>query len=281
MALIASNHIRHGSNIGQPMTRREGVAKVTGTARYAADNHPSGMLYAVMAVSSIARGRVASLNTAAAKAHPGVVEVMTPANVPALAIHPHDKNGPFDFRMDTLQDDRVRYANQPVAVVIADTLEAAAEGAMLLAPAYEAELPTVSLDQGPRYVPPAVGVGSPPQESRGDVASGLASAVKRIEAVYETPPQYHNPLEPHAVVAQWDGDRLIVDTPSQGLVMAQMRISGLFGIAPDKILIRSPYLGGGFGCKGLIMGPQVLGILAARLVNRPVKLVLNREQMFG
>ncbi len=281
MALITSDHIRHGSNIGQPMTRREGVAKVTGAARYAADNHPPGMLHAVMAVSRIARGSVTGLNIAAAKAHPGVVEVMTPANVPPLAMHPDERRTPFDFKMDVLQDDGVRYANQPIAVVIAETLEAATEGAILLAPVYKAEPPATSLDQGPRYVPPAVGVGSPPHESRGDIASGLAAAVKRIDAVYETPAQYHNPLEPHAVVAQWDGDRLVVDTPSQGMAMTQMRLSALFGIAPGNILVRSPYIGGGFGCKGLLMGPPVLGILAARLVKRPVKLVLSREQMFG
>jgi xanthine dehydrogenase YagR molybdenum-binding subunit len=281
MALLTPAHIRHGSNIGQPMTRREGVLKVTGAAIYAADNHPPGMLHAVMAVSSIARGRVASLGIDAAKAHPGVVEVMTPANVPALAIHPDEKRTPFDFKMDLLQDDRVRYANQPIAVVIAETLEAAAEGAALLAPAYEAEPPTVSLSEGPRYVPPAVGIGAPPHQAHGDVASGLASAAKRVKALYETPAQYHNPLEPHAIVAQWDGGRLILDTPSQGMAMAQMRLSALLGIPPGNILIRSPYLGGGFGCKGILMGPQVLGILAARLVNRPVKLVLRREQMFG
>jgi xanthine dehydrogenase YagR molybdenum-binding subunit len=281
MALITPTHIRHGSNIGQPMTRREGVLKVTGAARYAADNHPPGMLHAVMAVSSVARGRVTSLNIDAAKAHTGVVEVMTPANVPPLAIHPDDKNTPFDFKIDTLQDENVRYANQPIAVVIADTLEAATEAATLLAPAFTAEPTTVTLDQGPRFVPPAVGIGAPPREARGDVVSGLASASKRVDAVYETPAQYHNPIEPHAIVAQWDGDRLILDTPSQGMAMAQMRLSALFGISPDNILIRSPYLGGGFGCKGIIQGPQVLGILAARLVNRPVKLVLRREQMFG
>src|SRR5260370_10963967 len=87
-------------------------------------------------------------------------------------------------------------------------------------------------------------------------------------------------MEPHAIVAAGDGDRLSVDTPSQGLAMAQTRIAGLFGIPPENILIRSPFLGGGFGCKGLLSGPQVLGIMAARLVDRPVKLVLRREQMF-
>ena len=88
-------------------------------------------------------------------------------------------------------------------------------------------------------------------------------------------------MEPHAIVASWDGDTLSIDTPSQGLVMAQGRIAGLFGISPDKIHIRSPFLGGGFGSKGLMSGPQVLGILARKLVGRPVKLVLRREQMYG
>jgi xanthine dehydrogenase YagR molybdenum-binding subunit len=114
-----------------------------------------------------------------------------------------------------------------------------------------------------------------------DVDAGLAAAEHRIEAVYETPAQYHNAMEPHAIVATWDGDRLSVDTPSQGLAWAQARIAGLFGIPPENILIRSPFLGGGFGSKGMISGPQVLGILAARLVGRPVKLVLRREQMYG
>src|SRR5260370_14716163 len=88
-------------------------------------------------------------------------------------------------------------------------------------------------------------------------------------------------MEPHAIVAAWDGDTLSIDTPSQGLAMAKGRIAGLFGISPEKIHIRSRYLGGGFGSKGLISGPQILGILAARMVGRPVKLVLRREQMYG
>src|SRR5258705_132222 len=113
------------------------------------------------------------------------------------------------------------------------------------------------------------------------VMAGLAAASKRIDAIYETHAQYHNAMEPHAIVVVWDGDGLSIDTPSQGLAMAQGRIAGLFGIAPNKIHIRSPYLGGGFGSKGLISGPQILGILAARLVGQPVKLVLRREHMYG
>src|SRR5712664_4349051 len=95
----APAHIRHGSNIGQPLTRRDGVLKVTGAARYAAAHHPPGMLYAVLAVSSIARGRVAFLDVAAAKAHPGVVEVITPANRPPLAQDPDERSDLFTFRL--------------------------------------------------------------------------------------------------------------------------------------------------------------------------------------
>lgn len=272
---------RHGASVGQPLTRRDGLLKVTGEARYAADNHPPGMLHAVVAVSSVARGRVTFLDVSATKALPGVIEVMTPANRPPLALDPDAKLHPFMFRLDLLQNDRVRYAGQPIAVVIAETLEVATEGATLLSPRYDAEPANVELDVGPTFVPPVIGPGYPSEAHHGDVEAGLAAARHRIEAVYETSAQYHNAMEPHAIVAEWDGDCLTVDTPSQGLAWAQERISGLLGIPLEDIHIRSPFLGGGFGSKGLMSGPQVLGILAARLVGRPVKLVLRRDQMYG
>ena len=152
------------------------------------------MLHAVLAVSSIARGRVTFLDVQAAKNHPGVVDVMTPANRPPLAEDPDAKTNPFMFRLDLLQNDQVRYANQPIAVVIAETLEAATEGAALLAPRYEALPARVGLDADESFVPPAVGVGNPAEMRRGDVEAGLAAASKRIEATYETPaavPQCH------------------------------------------------------------------------------------------
>ena len=278
---IAYEQARHGSSIGQPLTRRDGVLKVTGAATYAADNRPDGLLHAVVAVSRIARGRVSGLDVAAAKAHPGVVEVMTGANAPRLAQDPDAKDNPFMFRLDLLQNDRVRYAHQPIAVVIAETLEVATEGAALLAPRYEVEPARIGLDVAEPHEPPAVGAGDKTGAARGDVEARLAAAERRVEAVYETPAQYHNALEPHSIVARWEGERLIVDTPSQGLAMAQMRLAGLFGLDPKNVLVRSPFLGGGFGSKGFLSGPQVLGVMAAKLVGRPVKLVLRREQMFG
>ena len=277
----APSRTRHGSNIGQPLTRLDGLLKVTGAARYAADNHPPGLLHAVTAVSSIARGRVISMNLAAARAHPGVVDIMTPANAPPLARDPDLTDEPFMFKLDLLQNDLVRYANQPIAVVIAETLEAATEGAALLHPTYAAEPARAGLDAVAWFVPKVVGPGEPAEAGKGDLATGLSAAARRLDATYETPAQYHNAMEPHAIVASWNGDSVIVDTPSQGMSMAQSRIAGLFGIDPGNVHIRSPFLGGGFGSKGMISAPQVLGIMAARLVGRPVKLVMRREQMYG
>ncbi len=277
----APAHVRHGSNIGQPLTRRDGILKVTGGARYAADNHPAGMAYAVMAVSSITRGRLVSLDVEAAKTQPGVIAVMTPWNAPRLAADPDGKDIPFSFKLDVLQSDVVRYPNQPIAVVVAETLEAATAAAELLSPRYEAEPARVGLDADEAFVPPIVGPGKPATVQHGDLEAGLASASRRIEATYETPAQYHNAMETHAVVARWEGDTLSLDLPSQALALTQMRLAQLFGIPAEKIHIRSPFLGGGFGSKAGVSGPQVLGIMAARLVGRPVKLALRREQMFG
>src|SRR6202166_3033566 len=170
----APAHVRHGSNIGQPLTRRDGVLKVKGEARYAADNHPPGMLHAVLAVASIARGRVTFLDVQAAKSHPGVVDVMTPDNRPPLAEDPDAKTNPFMFRLDLLQNDKVRYAHQPIAVVIAKTLESATGGAALLSPRYQTEPARVGLDAAESFVPSSVGVGNPTAVHRGDVEAGLA-----------------------------------------------------------------------------------------------------------
>lgn len=283
MADIAQvQRTRHGSNIGQPLTRREGRLKVTGGAHYAADHHPQDMLHAVMAVSSVARGRVTSFETKAAESHPGVVAVLTPDNAPRLAQSPNEKGGnPFAFRVEAMQDSEVRYANQPIAVVIAQTLEAASEGAALLAPKYAAETPRMDLDSNDIFVPQAIGAGDPAREDKGDIEAGLTDADHRVEATYEMAAQYHNPLEPHCIVAEWRGDKLKLDVPSQAMTMMQGRLAGLFGIKPENVEISSPFLGGGFGSKALMMSPYVIAVMAARYVGRPVKLVCRREHMFG
>ena len=272
---------RQGSNAGQPLTRRDGVLKVTGRATYAADNHPEGMLYAVVAVSRIARGHVASLDVDAAKAHPGVVEVLTPANTPPLAHDPDEKIPPFGVRVEVLQDNSVRYANQPIALVVAETLEAATEAAVLLNPQYDVQEARTGLADGERYTAGLVGFGFPGNTAHGNVEEGLARAARVTEGEYLTPAQYHNAMEPHAVVAQWDGDRLTLDMPNQALALSCASYAAYFGIPPENVLIRSPFLGGGFGSKAILNGPQILAMIAARMLKRPVKLVLTRAQMYG
>ena len=274
-------HVRFGSNSGQPVSRRDGIAKVTGAATFAADNAPEGLLHAVYLSATIARGRVTRLDTAAAAAHPGVVHVITPANRPPLQGDPDDKPTMFSFRIEVLQDDSVRYAGQPIALVLGETLEAATEGARLLAPQYEVEPARVSIDAAPSFDIEPGGFGRPAGVTHGDVAAGHAAASRAIDVTYETAAQYHNAMETHAMVAQWDGDRLTLDVPSQALNMSCAAYAYFFGIPAENVTLRSPYLGGGFGSKAIPIGPHILAILGARMTGRPVKLVLSRQQMFG
>ncbi|MDF2233752.1 xanthine dehydrogenase family protein molybdopterin-binding subunit [Albimonas sp. CAU 1670] len=279
--LAPATPTRLGSNAGQPLSRRDGVLKVTGAATYAADNLPDGCLHAVTATAPVARGRLVGLDVEAARAHPGVVAVWTHENRPPLADDPDSTPFPFAFKIDALQNDRVRYAGQPVALVVAETLEAATEAARLLNPQVEAEAPRLGHAGGEAYEPQSVGVGAPPTHVVGDAEAALAAAERTFEGTWDTPDQYHNAMEPHAMVARWDGDALTLDVPNQAPVMARAMFARFFGIAPDRILIRTPFLGGGFGSKAIPTGPYVLAILAARELGRPVKYVFRREQMYG
>ena len=177
----------------------------------------------------------------------------------------------------------VRYANQPIAVVIAETLEAATEGAALLAPRYDVEPARIGLDDGETL---RAARGRRRQSGRRSRTAMSRPAWRRrrsaIEATYETPPQYHNAMEPHAIVAAWDGDTLSIDTPSQALAMAQGRLRRTVRHPAGEHPYPQPLPRRRLRLQGdLVTGPQVLGILAARLVGRPVKLVLRREQMYG
>ena len=274
-------HVRLGSSAGQALTRRDGRLKVTGAATYAADNRPDGLLHAVLATAGIAKGRVAHLDVAAAEAHSGVVKVYTPGNAPKLAISPDEKIHPFVWRMETLTDDRVRYAGQPIALVLAETLEAATEGARLLAPRYASEPHRVTLDDAEPFDTDTTAFGRPAAHSSGDVDAAREGAARHVLTTVETSAQYHNALEPHAITARWDGARLEIDTPNQAIGLSKQTFAAFLGIDPSQILLRSPFIGGGFGSKAILYGGQLLAVLAARDLDRPVKLVLRRDQMYG
>ncbi len=273
--------------IGQPLTRVDGRLKVTGKAQYTADWNIPNVAHAVLATSTIAKGRIVSINTANAEKVPGVIAVLTHKNRMKLAKDPSKvtPSSPADRALQLLQDDRVLYGNQPIAVAVAETFEAAVEAARLITAQYAEEPPAVRLDQGlpHAYIPKKVGgAGDPGASSRGDFDGTYPHAETRIQQVYTTPFQTHSPLEPHATIAVWEGtDKLTLYDASQGIFGDRKRVAELLGLEPENIRVISLFLGGGFGSKGPCWSHTMICAMAAREVKRPVKLVVRRPQMFG
>ncbi len=273
--------------IGQPMTRVDGRLKVTGKALYTADHNIPNVTHAVLATSSIAKGRITSIDTHAAERVPGVLAVLTHKNKLKLAKDPStvSPSSPADRALQLLQDDRILYGNQPIAVAVAETFEAALEAARLVTAQYAEQAPSIRLDQGlpHAYIPKKVGgAGDPATSSRGDFDNQFPHAPVHFQQTYTTPFQTHSPLEPHATIAVWDGpDMLTLYDTSQGIFGDRKRTAELLGLAPENVRVVSLFLGGGFGSKGPCWSHTMICALAAREVKRPVKLVVRRPQMFG
>jgi xanthine dehydrogenase YagR molybdenum-binding subunit len=273
--------------IGQPLDRVDGRLKVTGKATYTADHNIPNLVHAVLATSSIAKGLIASIDTGAAERVPGVLAILTYKNKLKLAKDPMDlaSGSPVDRALQLLQDDRIVYSNQPIAIAVAETFEAAMESARLVTARYTEETPSVRLEQGipNAYVPKKMGgAGDPAESHRGDFEREFAAAATRMEETYSTPFQTHSPLEPHATIAVWEGqDKLTLYDTSQGIFGDRKRVADLLGLQPENVRVVSLFLGGGFGSKGPCWSHTMLCTMAARHVNRPVKLVLRRPQMFG
>src|SRR4051812_2385338 len=270
-------------NVGQPFVRRDGRAKVTGGARYAYETSVPGAAYGVLVTSAIAKGRIVEIDTSAAEREPGVVAVITPRNALRLPGDPH-LEGP-DRVVHALQDDEIRYSNQPIAVAVADTFERAVHAAMLVRVKATPAAHTVRIDDElSNAFPHKIMAGGKLQdadETRGDVAAGLAAGAVRIDEAYETPFETHNPLEPHATIASWSGDRLTVWDSSQWVFAVRKKLAKGFGIPPENVRVIAKFVGGAFGCKGSAWSHVVIAALAAKQVGRPVKLALSRHQMFG
>lgn len=272
--------------IGDPIDRIDGAQKVTGSARYSADIKQPGLVHGVLVMSTIANGRIQKLDTAETLRLPGVLAVMSHENAPQPA--GIDRNKPSEMATDRVlhvfQDNVVHYNNQPIAMVIADTFEHAVEGASLVRVTYEAQPPKPELpaNQGSAETPERLPrVDDQVNTKRGDVKAGLSAATTRLDETYLTPTQTHNALEPHALVAYWEGDNLTMYNATQGISGSQKRVADLFGIPKEKVRVIAQYIGGGFGSKGTTWSHVMLAPMAARLVGKPVKLVLTREQMFG
>jgi xanthine dehydrogenase YagR molybdenum-binding subunit len=267
--------------IGKPMDRVDGRLKVTGRALYSADHPVPNLVHGVLVTSTIAKGRVAKMDAKAAEKAPGVLAVFTPFNAPKL---PPQKEQPNQRKVQVLQDNAVYYSNQPIAVVVAETLEQATYAARLLRITYQAEAHNVVVEHalGDAYKPKEAGSSKEPTDSlRGDLVTGRSQAAQRIEQTYTTPAETHNPMEPHGTIAFWEGSKLTLFDATQGVFTDRERVASLLGIQPDDVHVVSLFLGGGFGSKGPSWSHVILAAMASRKVNRPVKLVLFREQMFG
>ncbi|MEA3124599.1 MAG: xanthine dehydrogenase YagR molybdenum-binding subunit [Caballeronia sp.] len=273
------------SVLGQPLDRTDGLLKVTGQAKYSADNPEAKLAHAVLVTSTIAHGRVASMDTARIQAMPGVLLVMT--HETAMRLPNGGKPNaepPAVRRLSLLQTDEVRYSNEPVAVVVADTLERATDGARKLQASirYEAATPNADYQRakGSAYQPEKM-MGRPINTQRGDAAAGLRQGPARLDVVYTTPNEHHNPMEPHATLARWDGPNLTLYDATQGVSGARGAVAKTLGIKEENVRVLCPFVGGGFGCKGSAWSHVVLAAMAAKQTGRPVRLVLERPQMFG
>jgi xanthine dehydrogenase YagR molybdenum-binding subunit len=277
------------TGVGAPLDRVEGRFKVTGSATYTAEHQITGLTHAALVESTIARGRIARLDVSAAEAAPGVIGVISHLNTPPMPRMRGLLTTGEGFALQTvmpLEDDIIHHAGQPIAVVVADTLERAQHAAHLVQVEYEVQPPRVEFTpQSNQTYPPQPFFGGiariAPDYTRGDAARGLADASIRVEHTYTTPIEHHNPIEPHAAIARWDarGSLTVYDT-TQGVHSTREVLAEALGLDSDKVRVICPFVGGGFGSKAGLWPYTALAAICARHVGRPVKLVLTRAQMY-
>jgi xanthine dehydrogenase YagR molybdenum-binding subunit len=263
--------------IGQPVSRVDGRLKVTGAATYAAEFDVPGHAHGAVVRSTVANGRIASLDSAAAERAPGVIAVLTHRNAPKLAYRAH-KGAPdpkTGERLHVLQDDRLSHQGQPVALVIADRLEQAVHAATLVRVTYTREIAITDIARVE-----AVPTAQPSETRRGDPEGAFAAAAVKVDQSYVIPRENHNPIEMHATIAAWDGDRLTLWDKTQWVHNTADEIAAVFGISAENVRVISPFVGGAFG-SSLRTWPHVtLAALGARVAGRPVKLMLSRREMY-
>ncbi len=266
-----------GRAIGTPLDRIDGPQKVTGTAPYAYEHHVENPLYLYPLHSDVARGRVARIDASAAEALPGVVIVITHENAPRLA-------DTSDKELAILQSDEVAFRGQYVGAVVAETFEIVRHAAQIVEISYDEEPHDVALraDRDDLYTPDQVSGGFPTDTEEGDFDEAFSSAAVKLDETYATPMEHNNPMEPHTTVAVWEGGDLTLYESTQGPHPVRATVAPIFGLDPSRVRVVAPYVGGGFGSKGLPHANSILAALAARKVEgRPVKFALTRQQMFS
>ena len=272
--------------IGQPLNRVDGPLKVTGAARFAAEFTADNLAHAALVCSRIANGRVTSVDSTAAEAVPGVIVVLTHANAPRLkapillTVSAAQASAPSDLPI--FQNDRVRWNGQPVAVVVADTAEQATYAASLVVVDYAIAPAQLSFDGLKLNADvPADILGEPSEVTVGDPEAALTAAAVTVDGLYRTPWYNHNAIEPHATMAMWtDDEHLTVWDSTQCVTRRSRSLAEVFALEPDAVEVNAPFVGGGFGGKVGLWQHIVLCAAAAKVVKRPVRLALSREQVY-
>lgn len=272
--------------IGTDHERVEGVAKVTGAARYSAEIPVEDVHYVWPVQSTIARGRVVSVDAAAALAQPGVVAVLDSTNAPRLQPDAGDSVMYVDPNpaLNVLQGKEIIYRGQIVAAVVAKTIETAREAATHVVVEYEewAHKVVFDTDDPDFFLPDTVNGGIPNVTERGDAATALAASDVQLDVTYSTPAEHTSPMEPHATTAVWHGDDdLTLYDSTQGPSVVGRIIAHLFALPATSVHVIAEQVGGGFGSKTFPYPSSILPALAAKAVGKPVKLSLTRQQMFS
>ncbi|MGW3981915.1 xanthine dehydrogenase family protein molybdopterin-binding subunit [Streptomyces mirabilis] len=259
--------------VGAPLSRVDGRLKVTGKAAYAAEHDIEGVVHAVVVDSSIGRGRITGIDTRAALAQPGVLKVISHLNAPRLAYRGNPESfDPPGRQLRVFQDDRVLFHGQPVAVVVATTLEVAQHAAHLVTVRYDSAQSSTDMSSAP--------TGEPVNYARGDADKALASAPVRLDVTYQQARAHHNAMELHATIARWDDDKLTLWDKSQWPKGTQKDLAAVFGIPQDSVRVIAPFVGGAFGNSMRAWPHITISALAARETGRPVKLMLSRRQLY-
>lgn len=260
--------------VGTGATRVEAPAKVTGAARYSGDHLPPGTLHAVLVGAPVARGVLTRVDADAALAVPGVERVLTWHDLPAFgAVDP-----PAVLSSPPMQGDRIRFEGEPVALVLATSLEAAEQARALVRVECAAEDPVLPGAGERQPIPEGSPLGAP--FDLGDAEAALGRAAVRIQATYVQPSRHHNAMETSATLARWDGDRLELWDSVQASSNLPPAFSGGLGVDPAQLVVHARHVGGGFGAKAFVWPHELLAAAAARVVRRPVRLVLRRADQY-
>ena len=268
--------------IGAPISRLDGPVKVKGAARFAAEFSLPGLVYAALSYSTIPKGRITSLDLAAAESAPGVVLVMTYRNAPRMSPGPlfltAEKAAAGDD-LPIMQDERIYWNGQPIAVVLAETQEQADHAASSIRASYAVEPAVTAFAEAKTHAYQASFAGEELVSAHGEADAALASAPFKVDQIYRTPFQNHNALELHAATIAWNGDELTMHDCVQGVAHVAWSLAQIFGIDEMQVHVSSPFVGGGFGGKTLWQH-QILGAAAAKLAGRPVRIALSREGVY-